>query len=75
MVVQVLQPVFNNGNMLGYLEGGLLLNGNLGLVDEINNLIYSPNTLLEGSIGTTTIFLDDICRAPEIGRASCRERV
>ena len=61
LVVQVLQPLFNDGNMLGYLEGGLLLNGNLSLVDEINNLIYSPNTLLEGSI--------------EIGRASCRERV
>jgi len=68
LVVQVLQPVFNNGNMLGYLEGGLLLNGNLGLVDEINNLIYSPNTLLEGSIGTTTIFLEDVRMATTVRR-------
>lgn len=68
LVVQVLQPVFNNGNMLGYLEGGLLLNGNLGLVDEINNLIYSPNTLLEGSIGTTTIFLEDVRVATTVRR-------
>lgn len=60
LVVQILQPVFNDGNMLGYLEGGILLNGNLGIVDDINNLIYSPNTLLEGSIGTTTIFLEDV---------------
>lgn len=68
LVVQVLQPVFNDGNMLGYLEGGLLLNGNLGLVDEINNLIYSPNTLLEGSIGTTTIFLEDVRVATTVRR-------
>lgn len=68
LVVQVLQPVFNDGNMLGYLEGGLLLNGNLGLVDGINNLIYSPNTLLEGSIGTTTIFLEDVRVATTVRR-------
>jgi two-component system NtrC family sensor kinase len=68
LVVQVLQPVFNDGNMLGYLEGGLLLNGNLSLVDEINNLIYSPNTLLEGSIGTTTIFLEDVRVATTVRR-------
>ena len=55
LVVQVLQPLFHEGALLGVLEGGLLLNGNLGLVDEINNLIYSPNTLLEGSLGTTTV--------------------
>lgn len=60
LVVQVLQPLFSEGNMLGYLEGGVLLNGNLELVDRINDLIYSPNTLLEGSIGTTTIFLEDV---------------
>lgn len=68
LVVQVLQPVFNDGKMLGYLEGGLLLNGNLSLVDEINNLIYSPNTLLEGSIGTTTIFLEDVRVATTVRR-------
>jgi signal transduction histidine kinase len=68
LIVQVLQPVFNNGNMLGYLEGGMLLNGNLNLVDEINNLIYSPNTLLEGSIGTTTIFLEDVRVATTVRR-------
>lgn len=68
LVVQVLQPLFNDGNMLGYLEGGLLLNGNLSLVDEINNLIYSPNTLLEGSIGTTTIFLEDVRVATTVRR-------
>jgi len=44
------------------------LNGNLGLVDEINNLIYSPNTLLEGSIGTTTIFLEDVRMATTVRR-------
>lgn len=68
LVVQVLQPLFHEGGLLGYLEGGLLLNGNLGLVDEINNLIYSPNTLLEGSIGTTTVFLEDVRVATTVRR-------
>lgn len=68
LVVQVLQPIFNDGNMLGYLEGGMLLNGNLDLVDGINDLIYSPNTLLEGSIGTTTIFLEDVRVATTVRR-------
>jgi len=68
LVVQVLQPIFNEGNMLGYLEGGMLLNGNLDLVDGINDLIYSPNTLLEGSIGTTTIFLEDVRVATTVRR-------
>jgi two-component system NtrC family sensor kinase len=68
LVVQVLQPIFNDGNMMGYLEGGMLLNGNLDLVDGINDLIYSPNTLLEGSIGTTTIFLEDVRVATTVRR-------
>ena len=68
LVVQVLQPLFNDGNMLGYLEGGLLLNGNLEMVDNINGLIYSPNTLLDGSIGTTTIFLEDVRVATTVRR-------
>ena len=68
LVVQILQPIFNDGNMLGYLEGGMLLNGNLDLVDGINDLIYSPNTLLEGSIGTTTIFLEDVRVATTVRR-------
>lgn len=68
LVVQVLQPLFHEGALLGVLEGGLLLNGNLGLVDEINNLIYSPNTLLEGSLGTTTVFLEDVRVATTVRR-------
>ncbi|HEX4842032.1 MAG TPA: cache domain-containing protein [Limnobacter sp.] len=74
LVVQVLQPLYHQGEFLGTLEGGLLLNGNLALVDQINDLIYSPNTLLEGSIGTTTIFVEDVrvattVRADGIARA------
>ncbi|WP_370263052.1 cache domain-containing protein [Limnobacter sp.] len=74
LVVQLLQPLYHQGEFLGTLEGGLLLNGNLALVDQINDLIYSPNTLLEGSIGTTTIFVEDVrvattVRADGIARA------
>jgi two-component system, NtrC family, sensor kinase len=60
LITQVIQPMYYDGTYLGLLEGGVMLNGNLALVDEINNLIYSPNTLLEGSVGTTTVFLEDV---------------
>lgn len=73
LVLQMIQPLFSNGVLLGHLEGGVLLNGNLEMVDEINNLIYSPNTLLEGSIGTTTIFLEDVRVATTV-RANGSER-
>lgn len=60
LVMQKLQPIFHDGQWIGTLEAGTLLNGNLDIVDQINGLIYSPNTLLDGSVGTTTIFLEDI---------------
>lgn len=60
LMVQMRHPLYSEGTLLGYLEGGLMLNGNLAIVDGINDLIYSPNTLLEGSYGTATLFLEDV---------------
>ncbi|MFV0302781.1 MAG: cache domain-containing protein [Paracoccus sp. (in: a-proteobacteria)] len=42
------------------LVGGILLNRNLGFIDTINNLVYSPASLPEDSQGTATLFLDDV---------------
>lgn len=44
----------------GALVGGSLLNGNLGFVDTINDLIYTPAGLPAGSQGTATLFLGDV---------------
>jgi two-component system, NtrC family, sensor kinase len=44
----------------GVLVGGLLLNRNLGFIDEINELVYPAASLTEGSKGTATLFLEDV---------------
>ena len=49
-----------NGRLLGHLQGGVLLNRNLALVDQINRIVYPPGALPLGSQGTATLFLDDV---------------
>jgi signal transduction histidine kinase len=44
----------------GVLVGGVLLNRNLGFIDEINDLVYPEGSLTEGTLGTATLFLDDV---------------
>lgn len=44
----------------GALVGGSLLNGNLGFVDTLNDLIYAHADLPGSSQGTATLFLDDV---------------
>jgi two-component system NtrC family sensor kinase len=61
MIIHTAAPVLDDdGKLIGVLEGGMLLNQNLDFVDDINALIYRPDTLLEGSHGTATLFLDDV---------------
>jgi len=60
MVIQASAPVRNRfGELIGVLEGGVLLNGNLDLVDRINEIVYQEGSLPLGSQGTATLFLDD----------------
>ncbi|MCB1960750.1 MAG: cache domain-containing protein [Rhodocyclaceae bacterium] len=47
------------GVLVGVLEGGVLLNGNLGIVDRINAIVYREGSLPLGSKGTATLFLGD----------------
>ncbi|UUX94341.1 sigma 54-interacting transcriptional regulator [Aquabacterium sp. J223] len=49
-----------DGRLLGHLQGGVLLNRNLGLVDHLNEIVYPPGSLPFGSQGTATLFLDDV---------------
>lgn len=61
MVIQVAVPIFDaQGEQVGVLEGGRLLNRNLDFVDTINDLVYNDGALPLGSRGTATLFLDDV---------------
>ena len=61
MLVRAIVPVRDpNGTMVALLDGGVVLNHSFGLVDEIRNLVYGPDSLAQGSIGTVTLFLDDV---------------
>lgn len=48
------------GKVAWYLDGGILFNRDIRIVDHIRDLVYDKGTLLERSIGTVTIFLDNI---------------
>ncbi len=48
------------GNTVAWLRGGVLLNQNLQLIDHINTIVYPDGSLPLGSMGTATLFLDDV---------------
>jgi len=61
MVIRAIYPAKNaKGKVIALLDGGVLLNSNFGFVDTIRDLVYGPGSLPEGSIGTVTVFLDDV---------------
>ncbi|MFC1503131.1 cache domain-containing protein [Pseudomonadota bacterium] len=61
LVSRSLIPVFNDKNQLQWIiDGGMLLNNSTLLVDKTRDLVYASDTLPAGSIGTVTLFLDDI---------------
>ncbi|MEN9631018.1 MAG: hypothetical protein RJA10_4246 [Pseudomonadota bacterium] len=49
-----------DGRVLGHVQGGLLLNRNLPLIDHINEIVYPEGALPFGSRGTATLFLEDV---------------
>jgi two-component system NtrC family sensor kinase len=60
LLIQAAVPVFGpDHQVVGALEGGVLLNGNLGIVDRINTIVYQEASLPLGSQGTATLFLGD----------------
>lgn len=61
MIIRTLQSVYDSmGNRIAILEAGLLLNRNFAFVDRIRDLVYGPGSLAPGSLGTVTVFLDDV---------------
>lgn len=61
MMIRAIYPIkSSNGKIIALLDGGVLLNHNFELVDTIRDLVYGPGSLLDDSIGTVTVFLDDV---------------
>jgi two-component system NtrC family sensor kinase len=61
MMMRALYPIKDTrGELIALLDGGVLLNGNFEFVDAIRDLVYGPGSLPEGSIGTVTVFIDDV---------------
>jgi two-component system NtrC family sensor kinase len=60
-VVRAIAPIRDfNGTIVGMLDGGVVLNKNFDLVDEIRNLVFAEESLPTGSIGTVALFLGDV---------------
>lgn len=60
MIIHAAAPILDvGGQLLGVVEGGMLLNGNLDFVDTLNAIIYRDGSLPLGSKGTATLFLGD----------------
>lgn len=61
MMLRMSYPVRGETNkVVAFLDGGVLLNRNFELVDRIRDLVYGTGSLIEGSLGTVTIFIDDV---------------
>ena len=61
MVLKSGHPVLDfNGEMLGVLLGGVLLNRNYEIVDQIKNIVFKDAKYKKKEIGTATIFLRDV---------------
>jgi two-component system NtrC family sensor kinase len=61
MILKAAYPVLDfNGEALGVLMGGVLLNRNYEIVDRIKNIVFKDAKYKGKEIGTATIFLDDL---------------
>ncbi len=61
MVLMSAHPILDfNGELLGVLSGGVLLNRNYEMVDRIKNIVFKDAKYKGKEIGTATIFLGDL---------------
>src|SRR4030043_400555 len=61
MVLRSAYPILDfNGEVLGALTGGVLLNRNYEIVDRIKNIVFKDAKYKGKEIGTATIFLGDL---------------
>jgi two-component system, NtrC family, sensor kinase len=61
MVLRAGAPVRDaGGRVMARLQAGVLLNRNLPFIDHINDIVYPEGSLPFGSVGTATLFLEDV---------------
>lgn len=61
LVSRTVVTIYNQQNdIIGFLDGGLLLNNSTVLVDQIRDLIYPSKEDSLRPVGTLTVFLDDL---------------
>jgi two-component system NtrC family sensor kinase len=61
LILKSAHPVVDfNGEVLGILSGGILLNRNYEMVDQIKNIVFKNAKYKGKEIGTATIFLGDL---------------
>jgi len=61
MVLKSAHPIIDfNGEVIGVLVGGVLLNRNYEIVDRIKNIVFKDAKYKGKEIGTATIFLDNM---------------
>ncbi|MCX5905740.1 MAG: cache domain-containing protein, partial [Deltaproteobacteria bacterium] len=61
MMLKAAAPVFTDtGRLLGVLYGGILLNRNYPIVDNVRDLLYGKGRYKEKEMGTSTIFMGNL---------------
>ncbi len=61
LISRSLLPLFNEkGELTWIIDGIILLNSTTWLVDAIRDLVFPSASLSQGSIGTVTLFLNDV---------------
>jgi len=60
MVLAAATPVFEEGECLGVIYGGTLLNRSTDIVDTVRNTVFQQEIYKGRSIGTATIFQNDL---------------
>ena len=74
MMIRALYPIMQSNEVKAILDAGVLLNGNFTFVDVIRDLVYGPGSLISGSIGTVTVFLDDVRISTNVPAKSSGQR-
>jgi two-component system NtrC family sensor kinase len=60
MALAVAAPVFEEGDLIGVIYGGILLNRSTNIVDTVRDTVFQREIYKGRSIGTATIFFNDL---------------
>jgi two-component system NtrC family sensor kinase len=68
MIIKATAPIVDyNGNLLGVLYGGILINRNYKIVDKIKETVFQGQVYKGKDIGTATIFQGDLRISTNVG--------